>query len=469
VIRGRVTRLDGLPLARSTVTAMAPQTVLGQTSTGHRSVQTDGDGQYEFGDLPAGQYRITAAKVAYTTTSYGQRTHHQGTPIDLAEGQTHTRIDIVLPQYSTLTGRILDEYGDPVEHVAVNISQITFQDGRRRLTGITGVAGCETDDVGRYRVYGLPPGQYIVSAASGQVTPFRLGQLTPIQPGPDLSGYATTYFPGTTNAGAAKLVLVRQSQDLTGLDFALAPAPTVTISGKRIGSDGQPLGGSLRLVQSQRSGAIVTSAAGARTYGDGRFEFPNVAPGDYVIQADLGKSDTGVEGDFVSQFVTVNGNDVPDVLLEATPGSTISGRVVFDGDGTPPPGRALTIVPSRADLDRTPLSGGSIAPGDVRQDLTFVMTGIHGPRRLALDRRPPDWDLKSVIANGVDVTDAALSFGRPDQSLADVEFTPIDNQISKLRTDRETSQPNRQALEYWSTGLEPVYIEGAFERAHLVT
>jgi hypothetical protein len=41
--------------------------------------------------------------------------------------------------------------------------------------------------------------------------------------------------------------------------------------------------------------------------------------------------------------------------------------------------------------------------------------------------------------------------------------------ISKLRTDRETSQPNREALEYWSTGLEPVYIEGAFQRAHLVT
>jgi hypothetical protein len=32
------------------------------------------------------------------------------------------------------------------------------------------------------------------------------------------------------------------------------------------------------------------------------------------------------------------------------------------------------------------------------------------------------------------------------------------------RTGHETSQPNRQALEYWATGLEPVYLEGAFAR-----
>lgn len=32
-------------------------------------------------------------------------------------------------------------------------------------------------------------------------------------------------------------------------------------------------------------------------------------------------------------------------------------------------------------------------------------------------------------------------------------------------TDRETTQPSRAAVEYWATGLEPVYYEGAFRRA----
>lgn len=33
------------------------------------------------------------------------------------------------------------------------------------------------------------------------------------------------------------------------------------------------------------------------------------------------------------------------------------------------------------------------------------------------------------------------------------------------RTGQETSQPNREALEYWATGLERIYLEGAFARA----
>ena len=75
----------------------------------------------------------------------------------------------------------------------------------------------------------------------------------------------------------------------------------------------------------------------------------------------------------MSQFVTVTGNDVTDVLLEATPGSTISGRIVFDGDGPAPPVRFLAIVPERADLDRTP---NNVARGEIRPDLTFQMTCV---------------------------------------------------------------------------------------------
>ena len=48
-----------------------------------------------------------------------------------------------------------------------------------------------------------------------------------------------------------------------------------------------------------------------------------------------------------------------------------------------------------------------------------------------------------------------------------LEFHPTDVDQPTLRTDQETSQPNRTAIEYWATGLEPVYFEGAFERAHV--
>ena len=46
-----------------------------------------------------------------------------------------------------------------------------------------------------------------------------------------------------------------------------------------------------------------------------------------------------------------------------------------------------------------------------------------------------------------------------------LEFHPTDLSKLTLRTEQETSQPNRTAVEYWATGLEPVYFEGAFKRA----
>jgi hypothetical protein len=46
-----------------------------------------------------------------------------------------------------------------------------------------------------------------------------------------------------------------------------------------------------------------------------------------------------------------------------------------------------------------------------------------------------------------------------------LEFHPADKHQPVLRTGQETSQPNRNATEYWALGLEPIYLDGAFARA----
>ena len=46
-----------------------------------------------------------------------------------------------------------------------------------------------------------------------------------------------------------------------------------------------------------------------------------------------------------------------------------------------------------------------------------------------------------------------------------LEFYPTDEGKQVLRTEQETSQPNRTAIEYWALGLEPIYLDGAFARA----
>lgn len=46
-----------------------------------------------------------------------------------------------------------------------------------------------------------------------------------------------------------------------------------------------------------------------------------------------------------------------------------------------------------------------------------------------------------------------------------IEFHPVAADLPSVSTDRETSQPNLVALEYWADGLQPIYFEGALARA----
>jgi hypothetical protein len=77
-----------------------------------------------------------------------------------------------------------------------------------------------------------------------------------------------------------------------------------------------------------------------------------------------------------------------------------------------------------------------------------------------------EYSTKVVAPDGT--TYAVLSYGeeRADGTWTGwLEFEPTDATLPTLVTGQETSQPNRTSIEYWATGLEPVYFEGAFERA----
>jgi protocatechuate 3,4-dioxygenase beta subunit len=126
---------------------------------------TDDDGRYEFRELPAGRYSITASKTAFVFWSYGQtQPGSPGAPLVLGDNQTANAIDIRLLRGAVITGRISDEFGDPVPNASVMVMRQQFLQGQRRFVPTGGRA--TTDDVGEYRVFGLAPGLYYVSAAA---------------------------------------------------------------------------------------------------------------------------------------------------------------------------------------------------------------------------------------------------------------------------------------------------------------
>src|SRR5206468_11374914 len=150
---------------------------------------------------------------------------------------------------------------------------------------------------------------------------------------------------------------------------------TARESGPAIDSRGEPITGGIGLTPSRRSGAVVATQMGARIERDGRFEFPNVAPGEYVLQASRNRSAGWTEGESSTQFVIVNGVDVTDLEVRTSTGSTVDGHVTLEGGGALSPGQ-LNISPVPVDSDLSPLIGGGPAQATLDEGLRFHLAGL---------------------------------------------------------------------------------------------
>ena len=427
VIEGRVLRPGGRPLAGAMVRLIPSMSTMAPP----KLALTDLEGRYQFvlPNAAAGTYRVAAAAFnqAFLSAEYGQRrASEQGEEITVAAGETRDGLVITMVRPGVIAGRVFDENGDPVEGVLLRASQVRYVDGRRRFVDMARFAQ-PTDDLGRYRLAGLEPGEYIVGAAVGQID-----MRTPLV---DLPGYGTTYFPGTPSPAEAQRVVVGRSQDVLGIDFPIARVKTARVSGRAVDANGEPITGGIALTPSRRSGTVVATQMGATIERDGRFEFPNVALGEYVLQASRNRSAGWTEGESSSQFVMVNGADVTDLEIRTASGSTLDGHVTLEGGGTFRPGQ-LNISPVPVDSDLSPLIGGGPAHATVEEDLRFHFAGLTGPRRVSVTHVPSGWTLQAILLNGIDITDTPLPFGKTDQSITDVEVvlsrrvTVINGQVS---------------------------------------
>ena len=171
-----------------------------------------------------------------------------------------------------------------------------------------------------------------------------------------------------------------------------------------------------------RAGGVPAEPIGARILPkDGSFEFRNVPPGEYVVQASRGRTNRWTEGEFAALPVEVSGVDVNDLVVQTSNGSAVSGRISL----TRSTGRKFHHPLDRH--HRGAVRSGSVAAGRLgrRQHLAdwqFRMAGLYGPRRLIASRIPAGWALEEIRVAGSDATDRPLPFGRADQSLTDVEI-----------------------------------------------
>jgi len=213
-IRGCVVAADtGRPLREVTVQVIA--TAIGVV----RSTWTDALGCYSLTNLQAARYVVQASKLAYATLQFGENPllGSTGTPVQVSDGKTVPNVDFWLPKGGVITGRVVDDAGEPVPNVLVQAMDVVPVSGDEQPRAFPHAPSArKTNDLGRYRLFGLPTGEYYVFATPGSQAAKKPAEH---------EGLLSTYFPGSRDLTAATRLLVTAGQELQNVDIVLAAAP----------------------------------------------------------------------------------------------------------------------------------------------------------------------------------------------------------------------------------------------------
>lgn len=395
VISGRVLGSDARAVGGAFV-------ILTAGAEGARDTTTDPDGRYEFSGLPAGTYRITAAKQGTALTMRERRVE-----VTLAARQALTA-NIEMQRPSAVIGTVVDHYGEPLEGLTVELSRPVPTDGRNVLRRPQAVTPRRTDDRGRYRLFRVAAGDYFVTA--GEEPRVRRGVVVD---GPDRS--LRVYYPGTPVVGEAVAVRVAPGQDAAGIHITYAPPTGARVYGSAFDATGQPLRSPVTLMESSQSGRPIQAERSARVRDDGAFEFRNVPAGDYVVHATL-RPTPGRAREFGVAFVTVGAGDATPLTIRTARGTRVMGRVVFEGDTTRVLPDSFGIAAHASDPDYSEIGVDSPSAG-VENDRTVELY-LQGPMRIVSTAAPQGWWLKSATVAGVEATEEPYTFAPGGQPVA---------------------------------------------------
>ena len=445
------------PVAAAIVTAK------GKLTNTTRAGITDDDGRFRIAELPPDRYTLTATKPPFLPTAYGTwRPNQPGIEIAVLEGQSVSALTIMMVRGAAIGGSVRDESGRAVPNAQIAVSRLGPRPPAPKST--------ISDHEGRYRISGLAPGEYVVSAmptvliqtlaasmdardVDSTLASLRRAQVAgALQealdrlPRPKAFNLMPVFYPGALTPGDATPLLLAPGDEQTGIDIVLRVGPTSSIAGAVAGMQESER---VELTLNQRGAQNAAPLSRGKTQvlaGEyGSFRFDSVNPGSYIIEAHAVRplqrditSPRTEQASWARTEVTVNGEDVRGISLTLQPALHLVGKVVS---------AAGAMLPSalgsgwRVTAEETLGLGSSrlndvgllaqVVPtlsAPVRADGTFDLAGLEpGLFSLRLSGLPDGWRLKSALLGGTDLLDTQLG----------VSGAPLDS-VTLTITDRHT-------------------------------
>jgi hypothetical protein len=241
-LTGRVVGADGQPIAGAAVGAIRTTQLEFVTQTMPLGAETDAKGEFSLSGLMAGTVQLEAMADGF------RRSHAVAW---IPDSEPARPIEITLEPAGWLVGSVRDTAGNLV-HALVSVMPraVSSSPGRAQLERLPIAA---TEAAGEYRLEGLDPGTYTVTAQPID----RTGSGKPSPP-----------------------IEIRPGENT--LDLVVELAKTWEVSGQVVDTAGNPVdGATLQLSPRQAAGTSTATTSLA----DGSFVFADVADGNYTPSA----------------------------------------------------------------------------------------------------------------------------------------------------------------------------------------
>jgi protocatechuate 3,4-dioxygenase beta subunit len=384
-IRGRVITDGGRPVPDASIMVFPVNiagNVQGAITSLLRPVAADADGKFELTSLRPGAYSISASSPGYVLSVQDSKVFYR--PGDNAT--------VTLVKGGVITGRVTNSSGEPV--IGALVKAIKIREANEKPVRVRGDLGSQitesldmvlgpfkTDDRGIYRIYGLTPGYYQVSAGGRSGQGFSLGG------GNAYDGDAPTYYPSSTIETAAD-VTVLAGEEAANIDIRYRENRGHSISGTLSVSSG-PAPQAITVLLTRASNGVVEATTIAMA-GRDHFGFDTLLDGEYVVTA-MGTSGNmgmtaGSEGITASvsqsRRVTLSGADVSGINLVVEPLASIAGRIVLE------PLQEAKQKPLCKDIHPVPIEGTVISTREESKETP--LDPISGPLGAFKDTTPDE-------------------------------------------------------------------------------
>jgi uncharacterized GH25 family protein len=360
---------------------------------------TDASGKFRFEGVDAGDYYLKIKHAGYVEETYEPRAANASEGrLHLTAGQEVHDVDFRLVPHGAVSGKVVDEDGDPVGDAMVTASKVSYASGHRSLLpGDT----AQTNDRGEFRLGKLSPGRYYLVAEVMSVNPMAAIPPAPKDGSPE-TGYVATYFPRYTDVQQAEALDMKAAADLPGFTIHMQKSRVVRVKGNVIGADGKPLKqAQVMLMSGARPGSMRMASGDA----DGKFEIANVPPGTYTAMTVQLFGGSGGHPSMTMQTIVVPSENLSDVKLGTVPEANLQGRITVVGDSKVTL-KGLAVM----------LQGGEDGPlmpaiGRVEESGSFVVKKVApASYELSMQNVPAGAYLKSVLWNGREKLGAPMDF-----------------------------------------------------------